>query len=61
MTAEDDRAAEFRRMMAARQRNKRLAEKRLAGDPAAKAQLVENTKALLTFDEYGVPRVGLRR
>lgn len=61
MTVEEDRAAEYRRMMTARARNKRAAEKRLAGDPAAKAQLVEDTKALLAYDEHGVPRVGVRR
>lgn len=56
MTAEDDRAAEYRRKMEARARNKRTVEKSLAGSASAKAALVAATEPLLFVDDDGVPR-----
>lgn len=56
MPSEEIRAAEYRRQVRARGRNKKAAEKALKGDPAANASLVEKTKALLIVDEDGVRR-----
>lgn len=56
MSTEEQRAAEHRRVTRARARQKKTAEKRLAGNPAARRALEEKTKALLTVDENGVRR-----
>lgn len=61
MPSEAERAAEYRRMIRARGRNKRAAERNLRGDTVARAALEEKTKALLDVDEDGVPRVDLQR
>lgn len=48
-------------MMDARARNKRLAERQLAGAKATRLALDEKTKALLLVDEDGVRRGDLLR
>lgn len=53
---EETRAAEFRRKMRARVRNKRAAEKALAGDAAALAALKVKTDPLKVYDSNGVRR-----
>lgn len=42
MSEEDDRAAEYRRTMVARERNKRAAERALSGDTAKRRELERN-------------------
>lgn len=54
--SEATRAAEYRRMMNARAKNKRAAERALAGNAAAKAAVNAATEALLFVDADGVPR-----
>lgn len=61
MPSEEIRAAEYRRMIRARGKNKRATEKRLAGDPAALKALKDKTKALLVVDEDGVRRGDVHR
>lgn len=56
MTAEETRAAEYRRKMTARARNKSGAERALAGSASARAALDEKTAPLLMIDDDGVPR-----
>lgn len=56
MPSEEERAAEYRRMMRARLRNKLAAERALRGNPTRAAALREATKALLIVDENGVRR-----
>lgn len=58
---EEDKAVEYRRQQKARAAWKKAAAKLLAGDPARKRALEDQTKALKRLDEYGVPRVDLRR
>lgn len=53
---EEERAAAYRANLRTEAQNKRSSEKRLAGQPARKATLLENTKALLQIDEHGVRR-----
>lgn len=59
--SEQTRAAEYRRMMTARAKNKRAAERALAGSASAKAALVEATEALLMVDPDGIPRFDAQR
>lgn len=61
MPSEEVRAAEYRRMIRARGQNKKAAEKALKGNTAARKALEDKTKALLAYDENGVPRVGVQR
>lgn len=58
--SEEERAAEYRRTVKARERAMRTNERALRGDPAAKQALVEATKALLPVDENGVWRADVR-
>lgn len=60
MTAEDDRAAEFRRKMRARVRNKRAAERALSGDAASLTALKAKTEPLKVYDSNGVRRGDVR-
>lgn len=59
--SEASRAAEYRRMMFARARNKRAAERALSGSAAARRELDEATEALLMVDDDGVPRFDAHR
>lgn len=61
MPSEAERAAEYRRMIRARGRNKKAAEKALKGDAAARQALAEKTEPLLEVDGDGVRRVYLPR
>lgn len=57
-TAEELRAAAYRAQCKARAAWRKAHEP--AGDPAAYRALVDKTKALLLYDEHGVPRIGVR-
>lgn len=59
MSAEDDRAAEYRRKMAARYAYKVAAEASLVGDPAEAKAVYDAWKPLLPLDENGVPIAGV--
>lgn len=59
MPDEAARAAEYRRMIRARGRNKKAAEKALKGDSEARKALAEKTEPLLELDSDGVRRVYL--
>lgn len=61
MTAEEDRASNYRTAAKRRKAWSKANEKRLAGDRAAAKALDDKTKALRWFEDFGVPRGDLRR